>query len=355
MKKIMLKTTAILFLLFLFSYCNNKKQELSENGEPHISNKHPKWHSKKIEIIKIAQIGSDDISRENYIFGLISDMAVDKHNNIYVLDRGLSKVLKYDKNGTFLFSLDLVKGYGPGEFILPRKLAIDSLNNILISDDVRRKIIIFDQDGNFKNEISIDLRISQMTIGKDNNIYLSGFLFSYSGPIIRVYSQKGELIRKICKRRKDSEIVMWTGNCGKLCLDNNGNILYSFFYPYDIRIYNPNGKLIQRFAREVTFYRQPQIDFQKHRAKSFAGSRALAVSPNNLIMHIIFANNESKQSSFLDIFDKKGNYLTTLSLEKYGIKFVRNFIVDNEGNLYFDFMEPFPHINKYYLKISEAN
>ena len=350
-----IKKIVFLLVLVLLLFCSTKNdnRQLTEKGDPPYCNKSSKWTSNHFDLVKEFEIGSNEMNQDEYIFGVISDIDVDGNNNIYVLDRGLSRIQKFNSKGQFLFSLNLLKGYGPGEFILPRQLAIDSLNNIFISDDTRRIINIFDGKGNFLNDFSIDMRLAQMSIGVDHNIYISGYLFSYTGPIIQVYSKDGKFIQNMGMRRKDSDLIMWTGNSGKLCIDIQGDVLYSFSYPYDIRKFSSNGELINRFGRKVSFYRPPEIDIQNRRATSFSGSRSIAVLPNNNILHIIFYRNNDDLFSKLDIFSDQGIYLNTLDLTKSGIRFVRNFLVDNDGYLYFDFMDPYPHISKYHLEISE--
>jgi hypothetical protein len=91
---------------------------------------------------------------ENYMFYRASFGGVDSDGNILVLDRGDSRIKKYDKDGKFMYSIGR-QGQGPGEFEQILTLSLDSDNNIYVMDSGRYKVHIFNKDGEFKNSITL--------------------------------------------------------------------------------------------------------------------------------------------------------------------------------------------------------
>ena len=56
----------------------------------------PAWDGKKMIVLeKILSIGTDDIAKEDYVFGDIWDITTDSKGNIYVADSGMYRVQKY--------------------------------------------------------------------------------------------------------------------------------------------------------------------------------------------------------------------------------------------------------------------
>lgn len=79
---------------------------------------------------KISEIGISE-GDENYIFGSINDVEVDKLGNIYVLDQRMSRVMKFDEKGKFILKFGK-KGQGPGEFEFPEAMVLDSKGMIYV-------------------------------------------------------------------------------------------------------------------------------------------------------------------------------------------------------------------------------
>ena len=75
---------------------------------------------------------------------------MDNNGNIFILDGGNYRVLKFDPKGNFLLSFGR-KGKGPGEFIRPNKIRIGSNNNVYINQS--NKLINFTNDGEYLENI----------------------------------------------------------------------------------------------------------------------------------------------------------------------------------------------------------
>jgi sugar lactone lactonase YvrE len=69
-------------------------------------------------------------------------------NNLYVIDTGNSRVVKFASNGTFLEKWGS-QGAGDGQFNLPSAIAVDPVGNIYVLDSGNSRIQKFNNDGAF--------------------------------------------------------------------------------------------------------------------------------------------------------------------------------------------------------------
>ncbi|MHB0977227.1 MAG: YCF48-related protein [Candidatus Aquicultorales bacterium] len=76
------------------------------------------------------------------------DVAVDSHNNVYVVDQGNSRIQKFDSNGAFVRTWGSV-GNASGQFNGPKSIAIDSADNVYVVESGTFRVQVFDTDGNF--------------------------------------------------------------------------------------------------------------------------------------------------------------------------------------------------------------
>jgi DNA-binding beta-propeller fold protein YncE len=88
------------------------------------------------------------------LFDNPADVAFDKDGNIFVAD-GLvnARVIKFTKDGVFVKSWG-EKGTAPGQFNTPHGIQVDAAGNVYVSDRGNSRIQVFDNDGNFKRAIT---------------------------------------------------------------------------------------------------------------------------------------------------------------------------------------------------------
>ena len=86
-----------------------------------------------------------------------TDVAWDSKGNTYITDGYInSRVAKYDMNGDWVKSWGS-KGAGPGQFNTPHSIAIDRHDNIYVGDRGNHRVQVFDTDGKFLRTFSVDL------------------------------------------------------------------------------------------------------------------------------------------------------------------------------------------------------
>jgi hypothetical protein len=99
-------------------------------------------------LVKELQIGALEGPAET-TFAEISDVAVNGQGEIYVADRRLAEIRKFDKDGKHLLTFGR-KGQGPGEFQSIRVLAIGRRGEVVVFDDMLGRISVFSDGGELR-------------------------------------------------------------------------------------------------------------------------------------------------------------------------------------------------------------
>jgi len=143
-------------------------------------------------------------------FNRPTDVAWDAAGDIFVADGAVnSRVAKFDKNGVYIKSWG-AKGSGESQFNVLSSIAVDSKDNVYVGDRGNRRIQVFDSDGNFKTQF--------LNVGNSRAICITPgtHQYLYSSNSNGVYSMEdGE----IYKMELDGTIVGKFGQAGKLMKD----------------------------------------------------------------------------------------------------------------------------------------
>jgi len=287
---------------------------------------------------------SEYIYQSEHIFALISSMATDEMNNLYILDSHFMDIRIYDISGNFVRSINLNKGRGPGEFITPRELYIDGNRNIYITDLRGQKLVILDTEGKFKKEFSVPFVPARVAVCGEN-IFITGFWLSYDGELVYRYTKAGELVGKFIERPDDWQTIALSGNFDHIAISQRETLIYSFPYPYQLAEYSFTGELIRISSGPVKF---SGIEIDEEVVKMIDGSRGLTILPNGDILNVIQQNNTINR---IDVFSEDLVFIGSIYAEDFGIKSIRYITSDNDGNIYLDALEPTPHIKKFELTI----
>lgn len=358
-----MKTRKLIFvpvLLLLAFRLFADDAQASMMAEKKIVSKSEAWKGKKsAQIELLLSVGTDDFDKENYIFGSINDIEVDASGNIYALDARNNRVQKYSAEGKYLSSFGGTEGVGPGDLLDPRRITLDTQNNLYITNLTPRTISIFDPGGNFVKLIKLPAAMplsampGDITVGGNGKLYVAE-VRGFSAHFVNIFNtSSGELAGSICEKF-DQDILLtrrgtWTG-C--LCTDTEGNICFSYFYPYEIRKYSIDGKLLLKFSRHAPFYKPPYLDKRKV-LRSVAGTWHLISLPDGKLINLIHHRILKKRKTYvyLDVFDKNGDWLISIPSDKIDPEWKGMVIAsDNQGNIYLPFTAPYPHIRKYSLK-----
>lgn len=162
----------------------------------------------------VSSLTSDDSNPTEFQFTEVGGCAVNSQNDLFVLDRGENKIIKFNRHGQPERSFG---GYesGEGQLEEPVQMDIASGRFLLVTDRSRKALIIFDFFGNFINSISIPEFKSPAGIAVDErgHIFIADpvaqKVFFMAADFRKVSALKMKLIQPL-KRPLDLTIVKQT-------------------------------------------------------------------------------------------------------------------------------------------------
>jgi 6-bladed beta-propeller len=308
--------------------------------------------SGKIEFIEELSLGVE-AGVDHLMFSRLTDIEVDADLNIYVLDGGSRRLLKFDQNGRIVWQAGR-KGQGPGEFQYPDRVALANDGKLAVWDG---RLQYFDDQGMFLKSLSIGKSLRMMTFLPDRRLFVNIMLMGQPGIAAEYYSSEGEFLERFSDEYRygpqmspnlgasiDGGYFQRLGD--KICL--------SLPDRYEIREYDVDGRLLRRIKRDVKLKR-PNINVS-------LDGRGVSVGPsdssgpchlykdeyiiNCLTLVEKIGETKYRSENFLDFFNEKGQYLGSRALPE-----ARTLeAIDSEGRFYFLQQEPFPRVIRSTLK-----
>jgi DNA-binding beta-propeller fold protein YncE len=134
----------------------------------------------------------DESSRTN--FHNVADMVLAPNGDIFVADGegGNNRIVKFSKDGTFIKSWG-TKGTAPGQFQTPHCIAMDATGRVWVCDRNNNRIQVFDQDGKFLEEMKQFGTPVSIAFTKDNTMYVA----ASPGDAVAIGTVEGKVIEKI--------------------------------------------------------------------------------------------------------------------------------------------------------------
>lgn len=299
-------------------------------------------------------IGTGDIAQSNYNLGKIGGIATDTRGNIYVADNGLYRILKFSSDGRFLHSFGGGNGIEPGEFMDPRGITVDKDNNLFVADLRMKRITVFQEDGTLLRTIEISMMPYRIVIDKEGAFYVIGMPLSFKGPLIHKYDASGQFVMAFCDREGVHDLVLQSGNMGRIAIDRDQHIYYALPYPYEIRKFSSDGKLLDTIERPDAELGSPMENETSPGISMGCASKGLAVLPDGRIANV-FTRLIDRQSNeieyYFDLFSPKGDLLLTTSLSDLIEHYSKSshFHADKDGHVYLDQFDSYPSIVKFAL------
>lgn len=236
-----------------------------------------------LSLVKERQIGALDGPAE-LTFAGISDIAVNSSGEIYIADRRLAEIRKFDKDGKHILTFGR-KGQGPGEFQSIRVLSIGHNGEVIIYDDMLGRISVFSDTGELRTTTKKLLEtewISPARIFCSDGGYV---LFGKVGEGLQLFHEfgedwsfKGSFIAFEPIDNKDFEAAWLNFSPGYCDFQNPEDVLYTKpFHDNRIRLYK-DKKLVRIIERdsdvkkpyEVELFRDVQKAMGLQRQHDFA-------------------------------------------------------------------------------------
>ena len=207
--------------------------------------------SKEIGFIEDLSIGKGT-GEDNFTFYERLDITVDSKGNIYVLDIGDQRIVKFDKKGKFIWNAGR-KGQGPGEFQsrpsqLSYSIKITPSEDIAVRDG--RLIHFFSKNSDYQKTLKIDRRIWDFDFLADGRLLVSLARGNQIGNAATFYSSDGTFLSEFPDAYLYDTIKSSIGiTCGARYIVHSDKIYVRLPGPYEIREYNLEGKLLRKIRR----------------------------------------------------------------------------------------------------------
>lgn len=320
----------------------------------------PPYISKDNLFQKQLAIGTNDIDQSNYNFGKIGGITTDTKGNIYIGDNGLYRIMKFSPKGQFLHSFGIGNGMEPGEFMDLRGIAVDKDNNLFVTDFKMKRITVFQKDGTLLITIETSMMPYRLVIDKEGSFYVIGMPLSFEGPLIHKYDASGQFVMAFCDREGIPDLVLQSGNMGRIAIDSAQNIYYALPYPYEIRKFSSHGKLLATIERPDSGIEFPMEDEISPITNMDCASKGLVVLPDGKIANIftrLIDRQSNEMEYYFDLFSPEGELLLTASLsdciENYSSSFQLH--ADKDGYVYLDQFSSYPSVVKFALNYYYRN
>ncbi len=136
----------------------------------------------------------EDTSKMNLLYQP-ETVRIDSDGNIFVLDAGNNRIMKYNINSNFLQQIGSV-GQGPGELLRPIDFDIGADGKLCVVDEGNHRVSIFDKGGKFQNSFPVSTfpRVNSL-VNKRGQILLNQP--EMDGGLLDVYDYEGNKLRSI--------------------------------------------------------------------------------------------------------------------------------------------------------------
>ncbi len=142
----------------------------------------PVW-GKNLQLVEEIRIGQLD-GPEEYLFGSVDGIAVDRDGILYVADGQEPIIRRYDRDGRFLGNIG-GNGGGPGEFFRIRGIAVLSTGDLAVWDPRNLRVSIFHPSGDFARSVRVTTSLNTANpfqVDTAGHFYVKASIFSRPPP-----------------------------------------------------------------------------------------------------------------------------------------------------------------------------
>ena len=299
--------------------------------------------SKKVQFIEDLSIGKYE--GEDYLmFVRYLSIAVDSGLNLYILDRGNYRILKFDREGNFLWRTGR-KGQGPGEFQHPGNIMLTPSEEVALSDS--SSIHFFTKEGKYQKTIKLMGYFMDLTILPDGRYLVAKMVRGQLGLAAEYYSPEGKLLKQFPDvyryGPKFSFGAAWSGAEFKL-YDNK--LYLSLPGTYEIREYDLEGKALTKMRRDLEI-KPPEVEAKGNSITFHVSdvSGPCFFYRDEMMVNLVSLVEKKGEEKyefkrFLDFFNRKWQYLGSYKMPE-GQTLAA---IDSAGNFYFIQWEPYPKV-----------
>jgi hypothetical protein len=284
-------------------------------------------------------------------FLLISYLAVDDEENIYVSDTRACHIRVFDKNGNSLRTIGR-KGEGPGELIFPTSIQILPRDEIAIQ--ARAFLHFFSLQGEFLRRFNTS-SIRGPTVNSKGNIIALESISMDPGKentrILKLFDPELKPIMTLATSQLETRFptvyyweMRWSYNPIVWHITKEDNIIWGDRRHYEIFALSSEGTLIKKISTDRERIEMTNEDKDKLLDEWFDGNPPpsdhtfvfpkyfpafanFACDDDGSVFVQTYERTEDREKALHDLFDSEGRYLARIPLMP------RNFVL-NKGKLY---------------------
>lgn len=309
-----------------------------EDGVTVVSNPNEPMYREDVYAIEEDLTFGGEGGDENYIFSFIYYLAVDNEKNIYVADTKEKHVKVFDSNGGFLRTIGRA-GQGPDDIGGITGIRINSHDELVLIDRRLRKMHYFSLEGTFlrsRNLAVILAKIPRMFPGQSWHFYFdskdNGYIRAAILDSQKVHYEILKFDNEMNRLTKIAKTPEWNPFEGLnpdrpaelYCrVMKDDRFLYGYPGSYELKIFDPEGKIIKKITREyehVPFSAEEKQEMKKaygedtdiplyHPAFSY-----LRTDDEGRIFVRTWDKPTSGEGFFYDVFDGEGKYIVRMPL-----------------------------------------
>lgn len=256
----------ILFLIiFTFGYSTHleKNQNSRSKSRDKLMKDFP-VPKNAIELELKFSFPSDDLENMEIFFNAPRHIGHDSSGNIYVTDQREHRILKFDSSGNFLQKFGQI-GQGPGDLSLPHIFFITKDDILIVGETGNMRFQFFDKQGRYLKSFKIFKGYQSWIENNKGYIFTLPTLRKNSNHLIEVLSQEGEVLSSFGKPlsfKYDRSI----NNYAQISINQKGELFVAFrFYPI-VRKYSQKGELLAEFKIDHKLLKKLEKDNLKNQA-----------------------------------------------------------------------------------------
>ena len=238
-------------------------------------------------------------------------VAIDQTGNIFVVDRGNSRVQKFDSDGNYLLQFGTI-GSGDGQLNQPQGIAIRNNGDIYVGDVNNHRILVFHSDGSYAFEIG-----PFAWAGGDNFYFPGDLAFDLDGNLLVAstwiyrYDPQGTLLQQFDPSGYGSHF----SSLSNLAVDVQGNVYGSAL----------NGSQIAKFDSSGNFVESFDTTQNDHQAIGYGGPLAVDASGNMFVADY--------QNNRIQMYNSIGDFVLEFG-DSDQINWIGGMAIDSSGHIY---------------------
>jgi hypothetical protein len=220
----------------------------------------------------------DDEENEKFLFGFLTDLALDKTGFVYLLDKQLSEVFVFTLGGKLVRRFGGA-GEGPGEFQDPSSLFFTPSGRLCVVQPSAHRYSLLSTTGEYLGELPVPVPSGVSHWALHSPRCEAGMMFWQSvetrytdGAMLQTMrvirtDEEGNEICEFARAERSMDFAHpvirdWETNPFLWCVDRTGRVYVNPGYEYEIEHWSPDGNLIHVTVRDFARQRRTSAEME---------------------------------------------------------------------------------------------